>query len=47
MPIQLRTFYYHRLVELNEKEKSHYDSSGEKNESTSKKISRGPDIQRH
>ena len=45
MPVQYRTFYIKKLVNIKEKEKRAYESSG-KNESTPQKVVKGPGIGR-
>ena len=47
MPIQYRTFYVHKLINIKEKEKGQYNSSaGDNDMSPKQKIVRGPSIQR-
>jgi len=47
MPVQYRSFYIKKLMNLKEKEKQQYDAASGKNEATSqKKIARGPAINR-
>jgi len=46
MPIQYRTFYMRKLMNIKEKQKSQYDASQGKNEATPQKIVKGPAINR-
>lgn len=45
MPVQYRTFYYKKLISVNEKEKREYDkNSGSTEASSVKPMARGPSI---
>ena len=47
LPVQARTFYYRKLISVNEKDKAAYDkASGSQEAPSSKKIVRGPAINR-
>lgn len=46
MPVQYRTFYVRKLVNLKEKEKSHYESAKGKNDAQPQQMAKGPAINR-
>jgi len=46
MPVQYRSFYVRKLINVKEKEKRQYDASSGKTEATPQKIAKGPAINR-
>ena len=44
MPVQYRSFYYRKLINIREKEQGEYDKANGLSEAPSSKIARGPGV---